>query len=210
MCFPEMSLVRRESIWMDTSATWDEVNPDWKTVGKNPARVKRREADVIAAKEDLEMHVPLEQVFSCDRRRYKLIFASGREVVGISRELIPDDSYVIVEADRGEDCAVVQSQMDRETVIRGESATILRIATPKDIDILGIRKRQESRALVKCAALAKEHGCAMEVTRCEFQWDMRKITFYFKSSRRIDFRDLVKELFKYFKIRIWMSMENRS
>ena len=35
--------------------------------------------------------------------------------------------------------------------------------------------------------------------------DRRKLTFYFISEQRIDFRDLVRELFRGFKTRIWMS-----
>jgi hypothetical protein len=34
--------------------------------------------------------------------------------------------------------------------------------------------------------------------------DRRKLTFYFVADRRIDFRDLVKELFKIYKTRIWL------
>lgn len=39
--------------------------------------------------------------------------------------------------------------------------------------------------------------------------DRRKLTFYFVSDRRIDFRDLVRELFKIYKTRIWMCAVNR-
>lgn len=34
--------------------------------------------------------------------------------------------------------------------------------------------------------------------------DRRKLTFYFMAERRIDFRELVRELFKIYKTRIWM------
>lgn len=34
--------------------------------------------------------------------------------------------------------------------------------------------------------------------------DRRKLTFYFIAERRIDFRELVRELFKIYKTRIWM------
>lgn len=36
--------------------------------------------------------------------------------------------------------------------------------------------------------------------------DRRKLTFYFKADRRVDFRELTKENFRIFKSRIWMSM----
>jgi len=34
--------------------------------------------------------------------------------------------------------------------------------------------------------------------------DRRKLTYYFQADRRIDFRELVRELFKIYKTRIWM------
>jgi cell fate regulator YaaT (PSP1 superfamily) len=39
--------------------------------------------------------------------------------------------------------------------------------------------------------------------------DRRKLTFYFKADRRVDFRELTKENFRVFKSRIWMSMVAR-
>ena len=34
--------------------------------------------------------------------------------------------------------------------------------------------------------------------------DRRKLTYFFMADRRIDFRELVRELFKVYKTRIWM------
>ncbi|KDN39652.1 hypothetical protein RSAG8_08680, partial [Rhizoctonia solani AG-8 WAC10335] len=45
----------------------------------------------------------------------------------------------------------------------------------------------------------------MEVIDAEYQWDRRKLTFYYVAERRIDFRELVRELFRLYKTRIWMS-----
>lgn len=39
--------------------------------------------------------------------------------------------------------------------------------------------------------------------------DRRKLTFYFKADKRVDFRDLTKENFRIFKSRIWMSMVSK-
>lgn len=40
--------------------------------------------------------------------------------------------------------------------------------------------------------------------------DRRKLTFFFKAERRIDFRELVRELFKIYKTRIWMYAVNQA
>ena len=44
----------------------------------------------------------------------------------------------------------------------------------------------------------------MHLIDAEFQYDRHKLTFYFKADRRIDFRELVRDLFAAYKTRIWM------
>jgi cell fate regulator YaaT (PSP1 superfamily) len=40
--------------------------------------------------------------------------------------------------------------------------------------------------------------------------DRNKLTFYFIAEKRIDFRELVRELFRIYKTRIWMCAVDRS
>jgi hypothetical protein len=47
-------------------------------------------------------------------------------------------------------------------------------------------------------------GFPMAVLDAEYQFDRHKLTFYFEAEKRIDFRDLVNELFSLYKTRIWM------
>jgi hypothetical protein len=42
----------------------------------------------------------------------------------------------------------------------------------------------------------------MKVTDAEWQWDRRKLTLYFTAEKRVDFRDLVRELAQLFRTRI--------
>ncbi|KAK6887246.1 hypothetical protein K6H09_005479, partial [Candida tropicalis] len=44
----------------------------------------------------------------------------------------------------------------------------------------------------------------MKLIDAEYQFDRKKLIFYYSTSRRIDFRDLVRELFRIYKTRIWM------
>ena len=44
----------------------------------------------------------------------------------------------------------------------------------------------------------------MEITDAEWQWDRRKLTFFYLADQRVDFRELVRELFRLYKTRIWM------
>lgn len=44
----------------------------------------------------------------------------------------------------------------------------------------------------------------MEILDAEWQWDRRKLTFYYTSDQRVDFRELVRELFRIWKTRVWL------
>ena len=44
----------------------------------------------------------------------------------------------------------------------------------------------------------------MQILDAEYQFDRHKLTFYFEADRRIDFRELVSDLFSLYKTRIWM------
>lgn len=50
----------------------------------------------------------------------------------------------------------------------------------------------------------------MDVVDAEYQWDRNKLTFYFIADRRIDFRELVRDLFRIYKTRIWMCAVDRT
>lgn len=63
----------------------------------------------------------------------------------------------------------------------------------------------EAKALELCRTKVKQRKLPMEVVDAEYQWDRRKLTFYFIAEKRIDFRELVRELFRLYKTRIWMA-----
>ncbi|CAO3591645.1 unnamed protein product [Absidia cylindrospora] len=81
---------------------------------------------------------------------------------------------------------------------------IYRLAAPDEINMLLIKNQDEQRALVICQQKIKQRKLQMEVVDAEYQWDRRKLTFYFSADKRIDFRELVREMFKIYKTRIWM------
>lgn len=78
-------------------------------------------------------------------------------------------------------------------------------ARNQDIQLLSAKHADEERALDLCRTKARQKKLPMEVIDAEFQWDRRKLTFYFIADKRIDFRELVRELFRVFKTRIWLS-----
>ncbi|KIO25751.1 hypothetical protein M407DRAFT_24909 [Tulasnella calospora MUT 4182] len=141
---------------------------------------------------------------------------------------------VIVEADRGKDLGTItragitgedvetfqrmqlQSQMAGEggeemiSPVRtfGKEIMPKRLygkATQTDVDLLPAKAQDEAKALQLCQGKVRAKKLPMEVVEAEYQWDRRKLTFYFVSDRRIDFRELVRELFRLYKTRIWMA-----
>jgi cell fate regulator YaaT (PSP1 superfamily) len=81
---------------------------------------------------------------------------------------------------------------------------ILRKATPEEIAAIPAKEVREGRALTLCQTKVRDLGLAMEITGAEFQFDGKKLTFYYTASKYVDFRNLVKGLFRVFGTRIWM------
>jgi len=63
-------------------------------------------------------------------------------------------------------------------------------------------RRKEFDAYHACRKKVSEHRLDMKVVDVEYQFDVQKITFYFTAEKRVDFRDLVKDLASIFKVRI--------
>ncbi|KAH9386489.1 uncharacterized protein NEMAJ01_1385 [Nematocida major] len=142
-------------------------------------------------------------------------FGSGNRCFGMYKDIsLMKGTFVIIEADRGEDCgsvildAIDSFQMSelsiKYNITTVETRKIHRVATDEDKLLLLEQNMLEQVAVSNCCEKVKERKLPMEIVSAEYQWDRNKLTFYFKSDKRIDFRDLVKELYKSYKTRIWM------
>ncbi|KAI8644682.1 PSP1 C-terminal conserved region-domain-containing protein [Parasitella parasitica] len=116
------------------------------------------------------------------------------------------NEMVIVEADRGYDLGQIIEISNKSALEKGVTSIkrIFRHANPAEIATHRLKQQDEQKALAICQAKIKQKNMNMEVVDAEYQWDRRKLTFYFKANERIDFRELVRELFKIYKTRIWM------
>jgi hypothetical protein len=81
---------------------------------------------------------------------------------------------------------------------------IHRLAQNADLKLLQAKAQEEAIAMVRCQSRIRQKKLPMEVVDAEYQWDRNKLTFYFCADRRIDFRELVRDLFRIYKTRIWM------
>jgi hypothetical protein len=86
---------------------------------------------------------------------------------------------------------------------------VIRRSTPKEVQHLhSVQTELEKRCTEVCQQKVIEHGLVLVVVDAEYQFDRKKLTFYYDAAERQDFRDLVRDLYKTYRARIWMSKVN--
>mmetsp|Transcript_4018 Transcript_4018/g.5573 ORF Transcript_4018/g.5573 Transcript_4018/m.5573 type:complete len:281 (+) Transcript_4018:140-982(+) len=136
---------------------------------------------------------------------------------GNERALLQIGQFVKVEADRGEDLGIIADvghmkhvEIPRSGRItdkedRPQFCKIIRLATPHECAMLPEKRQQEMEVIKMCKALAhRVHRLPITVLNASFQFDRNKLTIFYASSCRVDFREYVRDLFAMFKSRIWM------
>ena len=119
---------------------------------------------------------------------------------------------VVVEADRGEDVGRVHA-VGELAAKRNAGAPhgygkalparrARRLASSEDVSRLDELRAQDEDARRRAMERVKANALTMKVTDAEWQWDRKKLTFYFTAEKRVDFRNLVRELASTFRTRI--------
>jgi cell fate regulator YaaT (PSP1 superfamily) len=144
----------------------------------------------------------LEVTFKGNRREY---YTADSDELGITQ-------YVIVEADRGEDLGrVTAAGAVAERKCSGCSTgcaapvptlRILRHAQNDDVVKAVELREDEPRVRRITREKVLQYGLKMKVSEAEWQWDRNKLTIYFTAERRVDFRELVRDLARTFRTRI--------
>ena len=119
---------------------------------------------------------------------------------------------IIVDADRGEDLGYVFSTGDLAQKRNGgcshgcgtsaPTRKALRLASQRDRTSAAELDRQNEEARKKAMERVRANGLSMKVSDAEWQWDKKKLTFYFTAEKRVDFRNLVRDLASLFRTRI--------
>lgn len=81
---------------------------------------------------------------------------------------------------------------------------ILRKANERDIQKLDEARALERETMIKARVIARTLGLEMKIGDVAFQGDKKKATFYYTAEGRVDFRELVKEYAREFKVKIEM------
>jgi len=79
---------------------------------------------------------------------------------------------------------------------------VLRRASPAEVSEANDLRRGEEPARQQVIERIRAHGLDMKAADTEWQWDRKKLTVYFTAEKRVDFRDLVRDLAARFKTRI--------
>jgi cell fate regulator YaaT (PSP1 superfamily) len=124
----------------------------------------------------------------------------------------PLRAAVIVDADRGEDLGRVYSTGElaqkRAAGVPhapgpdGVERRARRLATPDDVQRHDELRGQDEIARRRAMERVKANNLLMKLSDAEWQWDRRKLTIYFTAEKRVDFRNLVRDLAALFRTRI--------
>ena len=111
---------------------------------------------------------------------------------------------VIVETSKGLEYATVTEgvhEVDDEQIVPPLMPTV-RIATNKDMEQLQKNEERKDEAMKIVKEKIEARQLDMKPVDCEFSFDGTKVTVYFTSENRVDFRELIKDLSSAFRMRI--------
>lgn len=101
---------------------------------------------------------------------------------------------------------LVKLQMKKKRVKDSVSdiRNILRHPSDEDHERWKAAKEKEQETMIKARVIARKLELDMKIGQVEFQADGKKATFYYIADNRVDFRELIKEYAKEFKVKIEM------
>lgn len=120
---------------------------------------------------------------------------------------------VVVDAESGYDIGhvslkgeLVKLQLKKYNISESDDRlhNIQKLARDYELTRYKDAKKEEAKTLQRARTMALEMGLQMKLSDIEFQGDRRKVTFFYTSEDRVDFRALIKRYADEFKTRIEM------
>jgi cell fate regulator YaaT (PSP1 superfamily) len=112
--------------------------------------------------------------------------------------------WVIVETVRGPELgriALPHGDVPHNEIL-GDLKPVLRRAEQADFDRLAHFQQYIDEALAICAEKIAQHALPMALVKAEYTFDGSRLTFFFTAEKRVDFRELVRDLARTFHTRI--------
>jgi len=112
--------------------------------------------------------------------------------------------HVVVETARGLELGrvVLGRHEVPEAEVAGELKPVVRRATNEDLISREYHRMRESAAVARCRQKVLEHRLPMKIVGAEYSFDGSSLVFFFTAEKRVDFRDLVRDLARLFRARI--------
>jgi cell fate regulator YaaT (PSP1 superfamily) len=129
------------------------------------------------------------------------------EFSGLPEQDHPRGQAVVVRSDRGTELGeVLAPATDRTAAFlenpgRGE---VLRVATPEDLRACDRLREAQGRGMEACREFIERRRLQMDLVDVEAILGGERLVFYYLAERRVDFRELVKDLARTFRTRIEM------
>lgn len=86
----------------------------------------------------------------------------------------------------------------------GPLRRVLRLATPRDLELIRTNDRLEREAYRLCGQKIEEKNLPMKLVDVTYTLEGRKAVFYFTAENRVDFRELVRDLAQSLRVKIEM------
>ena len=121
--------------------------------------------------------------------------------VGLDLEV---NDYIVVNTVRGLELGqvVIPPLQAAEDETDRSLKSVVRKAEPEDIQRAKDFEENEPVALAECNKLITKLNLPMKLLSAEHNLDGSRLTFFFSAAERVDFRELVRELSKRFRVRV--------
>ncbi len=165
-------------------------------VSYNEPEIALNTEDIVTTAEESE---PLAEIIGVRfKEGGKTYYFAPNGIIGKKGE------YVIVETARGLEFGEISvaNSMVRESEFVPPLRPVIRIATKEDIEHHNENNKKQDEAFKICNEKIIAHELEMKLIDAQYTFDNSKLLFYFTSSGRVDFRELVKDLAAIFKTRI--------
>lgn len=154
--------------------------------------------------------------FSQNDNLYEISFNSGSRKDYFRTDnsnYFEKNEWVVVESKTGYDVGkvslrgeLVQIQMKKKRIRspKEELGRIVRKAGERDLEKWQEAKDKEQATMVKARVIARDLKLDMKIGQVEYQADGKKATFFYIADGRVDFRELIKQYAKEFRVKIEM------
>jgi len=114
------------------------------------------------------------------------------------------NDWVVVKTTHGLESGyvVIAPKQVVDSEVPGPLKPVAHKAKTEDIERIQEFEVKSREALAKCGELIAEFNLPMKLLSAEHDLSGKRLTFFFSATERVDFRQLVRELNKHFKIRV--------